>query len=319
MATFEQAEALIDNGDYSQALAILQELADNGDANAMLEIGLLYDRGQGVPESMEQAADWYRKAAEKGNPIAQCNLGAAYDYGYGVEKNPYEAIRWYEMASDQGDQHAYLNLISLLSGNDDLAPDINKAIYHICRKAKGLQTPLSRMQLNDLAVIARREVTLIERIEGNIIYLYESEAQEAARKCMQGKPDYTSSLIYLIDIIYLPETDERVLKENQTLWDQCKQRRVSTREDTRKIPCIEVRYGSRVYGRFGFLIEDYHETAKPEKPHRDNPLINEDIPVINKLRLIKVQLENLRKKYNDVFSNVSSFNRNLPVKHVLTI
>ena len=63
-----------------------------------------------------------------------------------------------------------------------------------------------------------------------------------------------------------------------------------------------------MYGRFGFLIEDYQEPAKIEKPRRANPLINNDAPAINKLRQIKAQLENLRRKYDEVFSNVSAFN-----------
>lgn len=255
METYEQAELLIENGNYTQALTILLQLADKGDAGAMLEIGLLYDWGRGVQQSSEQAAEWYRKAAEGGNADAQYNIGEAYEYGVGVEKDYKEAIKWYEKASDQGKQQAYFSLISLLSGKDeDLPPNIDKAIYHICRKDQGQQTPLARMQLNDLAVVARQEVTLFQRIEGNIIYLYESEAQEAARDCMQGRPGFKSSWICLMDIIYFPETDERILKENKVLWDQCKQRRVSTIEENRKIPCIEVQDGTRVYGRFGFLI-----------------------------------------------------------------
>lgn len=307
MATFEQAAQLVERELYDQALPILLQLADQGHTKAMLEIGLLYDKGRGVPQSTEFAVEWYRKAAETGDATAQLYMGIAYEDGEGVQQEINEAIRWYEIASNNGNREADVNLIRIYSGGFGVPLNVEKSIYYICRKDNGEQTLVSRMFLNDLAVVVEDDI-LQKEIKGNKIYLYESEAQEAARKCMEGKPNYTSSWIDLIDIIYLPETDTRIQKENKQLWSQCWQRRISTNMESRKIPCIEVRYGEEIFGRFGFLIEDYHTPVKPEKPYRRNPLINEAVPDINKLRLIKLQLENLKKKYDKEFTKISSFN-----------
>ena len=307
MATFEQAEQLVERGLYAQALPILQQLASQGHAKAMLEIGMLYGTGRGVPRSEVKAVEWFLKASENGSAAAQFNMGIAYEQGMGVAQDMNEAIRWYTKASENGSTKADVNLAYLYTGNGGVALNVEKAVYHICRNAKGRETMQSFSQLNDLKEAVQNEI-IAKNIEGNKLYLYESEALEAARKCMQGKPDYTSALTSLKDIIYLFETDERIFKENEVLWSQCWQRRDCTIEDTRKVPCIEVKYGSQVYGRFGFLIEDYQAPAQPEKPRRANPLMSNDASDINKLRQIKAQLENLRRKYDEVFSNVSPFN-----------
>ena len=54
------------------------ELANEGDACAQNNLGLMYQYGRGVEQSYEKAAGWYLKAAEQGYADAQCNLGYMY-------------------------------------------------------------------------------------------------------------------------------------------------------------------------------------------------------------------------------------------------
>ncbi len=46
-----------------------------------------------------QALAWYRKAAEQGNAKAQHNLGLMYGTGNGVPKDYVEAHKWYNLAA----------------------------------------------------------------------------------------------------------------------------------------------------------------------------------------------------------------------------
>ena len=41
--------------------------ADQGDAGAQVNLGVMYDHGKGVPQDYAQAAAWYRKAADQGD------------------------------------------------------------------------------------------------------------------------------------------------------------------------------------------------------------------------------------------------------------
>ncbi len=70
----------------------------------------MYDNGQGVPEDDAEAVRWYRLAADQGNATAQFNLGVMYDTGRGVPQDDAEAVRWYRLAADQGDADAQFNL-----------------------------------------------------------------------------------------------------------------------------------------------------------------------------------------------------------------
>jgi TPR repeat protein len=67
--------------DYAEAANWLRKAADQGDADAQYERGLLYSQGRGVTQNYAEAAKWYRKAAEQGNDPAQYELGLLYNGG----------------------------------------------------------------------------------------------------------------------------------------------------------------------------------------------------------------------------------------------
>jgi len=79
-----------------------RQLAEQGNADAQLRLGLMYANGKGVPENDAEAVKWYHKAAEQGNAIAQSRLGYMYEYGNGVARNVAEAVKWYRKAAEQG-------------------------------------------------------------------------------------------------------------------------------------------------------------------------------------------------------------------------
>lgn len=55
------------------------------------------------------AMDIYHSLAEQGDAAAQNNLGVMYEYGYGVLPDDSEAAKWYRKAADQGDSRAHKN------------------------------------------------------------------------------------------------------------------------------------------------------------------------------------------------------------------
>ncbi len=93
-------------GQYSAALQLWTPLADAGDVEAQLNIGFMYDAGQGVPTDPSSAVDWYRKSAERGYAAAQYNLGLMYADGRGVTQDQEQAHYWLAAAAGQGLQEA---------------------------------------------------------------------------------------------------------------------------------------------------------------------------------------------------------------------
>ncbi|MEE2862811.1 MAG: tetratricopeptide repeat protein [Gemmatimonadota bacterium] len=75
--------------------------AEEGDALAQLNLGVMYENGRGVPEDDVEAVRWFRLAAEQGNAFSQSNLGTKYLNGEGVPQDDAEAVRWWRLAAEQ--------------------------------------------------------------------------------------------------------------------------------------------------------------------------------------------------------------------------
>jgi TPR repeat protein len=106
----------------AESLKALRTRADQGDAKAQLNLGIMYDHGQGVARDHAEAARWFRKAADQGDAQAQNNLGLMYGLGVlydldvkdatfqWVTEDHAEAARWFRNAADQGLAAAQANL-----------------------------------------------------------------------------------------------------------------------------------------------------------------------------------------------------------------
>ena len=93
-------------GDYATALRLWRPLAERGDVNAQLYVGLSYAHGRGVPIDDATAALWYRMAAERGNAEAQVDLGVAYESGRGVTRDLAKSVELYRRACQGGVEQA---------------------------------------------------------------------------------------------------------------------------------------------------------------------------------------------------------------------
>jgi uncharacterized protein len=106
----EDGVAASNRGDHVTALRLLRPLADQGDAEAQFNLGLMYSLGRGVMQDKAEAARWLLKAAEQNHGDAQGSLGFCYDNGEGVPQNYAEAMKWYRKAADRGNADAQYNL-----------------------------------------------------------------------------------------------------------------------------------------------------------------------------------------------------------------
>jgi hypothetical protein len=107
---FEDASDAAERRDYATALRLWRSLADHGEVDAQYNLGVMYDKGQGVTRDYAVAVSWFRKAADQGFAPAQLSLGVMYENGLGVPQDFTTAARWYRRAADQGDTAAQLNL-----------------------------------------------------------------------------------------------------------------------------------------------------------------------------------------------------------------
>lgn len=112
-----------EKGDYAVALKEFKKSAEQGNANAQFNLGLMYSEGRGVPKDDSQAFVWYTKAAEQGDASAQYNLGVMYHEGQGVPQDYAKAMSWYLKAVEQGHVSAQNNLGNMYAKGEGVPQD----------------------------------------------------------------------------------------------------------------------------------------------------------------------------------------------------
>ena len=83
---------------YVLAGQIFLPLAEERDARAQTYLGVMYLRGQGVPQNFAVAAYWLQLASSAGVPTAQYFFGLMYDKGQGVPQDFVRAQAWLNLA-----------------------------------------------------------------------------------------------------------------------------------------------------------------------------------------------------------------------------
>ena len=66
----------------------------------------MYYNGQGVLQNYKEAFKWYRLAADQGDAVAQFNLGVMYYNGQGVTQNYVYAHMWANISAFNGGKDA---------------------------------------------------------------------------------------------------------------------------------------------------------------------------------------------------------------------
>ena len=87
-------------------MAWIRKAAEQGDATAQGQLGIMYEDGKGVAQDDKQAVAWFRKAAEQGDANAQGLLGVLYSLGRGVAQDDKLAYVWSSVSAANGDVEA---------------------------------------------------------------------------------------------------------------------------------------------------------------------------------------------------------------------
>jgi uncharacterized protein len=111
------------DNNFDEAFAWCQRAAYSNLAWAQYNLGLMYRKGEGVPQSDTEAAHWYRVAATQNFPEAQQKLADLYYFGHGVPRSFPQAAAWYRKAADLGDAEAQFQLGYLYSVGQGVDPD----------------------------------------------------------------------------------------------------------------------------------------------------------------------------------------------------
>ena len=104
------AYCTLEQKDYAEGLEWNRKAAGQGNAAAMLRIGLFYHEGWAVNINYDSCLKWYSKAAELGNAAAIRNIGGMFKVGHSVNQDYEEALKWYLRAAEKNDAIAIKNI-----------------------------------------------------------------------------------------------------------------------------------------------------------------------------------------------------------------
>jgi TPR repeat protein len=166
--------AVYQHGRYATAMRMARPLAAAGDARAQSMLGLLYYRGQGVPQDHGEASRWFRRAADQDDIAAQFHLGIMFAKGQGVPQDKAQAAKWFGRAADLGDAQAQYNLGLFYARGEAGEPDNISA--HMWFNLAAARFPPS--DTDDRSAAARNRDLVTKKMTPDQI----AEAQRRARE-----------------------------------------------------------------------------------------------------------------------------------------
>ena len=84
----------------------MMELAEQGNSEAQLNLGITYYKGREVTKDHKKAIYWLTKSAEQGHPDAQVFTGMMYANGHGVNQDYTTACMWFNISTFSVDPKA---------------------------------------------------------------------------------------------------------------------------------------------------------------------------------------------------------------------
>ena len=122
--------------DTARGIKLLEGIAAEGDVDAMTNLAVMYNVGNGVRQDYAKAAHWYQRAAALGDPKAKTNLGLLYVAGNGVPKNRQKAMSLFLDAATQDYPPALINAGTSMYVGDGVPKDVVKGRKYIERSAE---------------------------------------------------------------------------------------------------------------------------------------------------------------------------------------
>lgn len=132
-------------------LGAIKKLAEQGDPEAQMKLGVMLSSGVGVSQDTAEGLKWYQKSAGQGYAPGQWNLAFVYIRGELVTQDFKKAFDLLQSAADAGFDNAQYDLgMMYLQGLAVPAPDQDKAEVWF-RRAAALGNRDAKKILKDLA------------------------------------------------------------------------------------------------------------------------------------------------------------------------
>lgn len=175
--------------DGMKALALFELSAKQNYSDAQFELAVIYSEGKLVKQDMRKAYSLTHKAAKKGLASAQFNLAVMHANGTGVDQDDFKASRWYQSAADQNYALAQYNLALLYSEGKGVEKSTEMSLVWNTIAAWNGSSDANKSRIIDERTLASPEVIEIALEKANSIYR-QILKQEKLKAQMAQKNDF---------------------------------------------------------------------------------------------------------------------------------
>jgi S1-C subfamily serine protease len=171
----------------------------------------MYEKGRGVSQDYKSALKWYRLAAEQGDADAQYNLGVMYGTGQGVIQDNVYAHMWWNIAASSGDKDAIGNrdIIAKRMTPSQLAKAQDLARNFVPRNTTQTTPPEKSSPKSDEIVSASSGSGFAVSSNGHVITNY-----HVIEGCQNVKIHHNGKSIPANVVTFDPQNDLALLKGN---------------------------------------------------------------------------------------------------------
>ncbi len=131
-----QSKELLKQEKFKEAIPILIEAAELGNAESQYNLGVCYQFGYGTIQNDTIATSWYLKSAEQGWTDGEYKMSYAYIKGTGIEKNEKKAFDYTLKCAKKNDVECIFNLISCYTDGIGTEKDSVKVLEWAIELAK---------------------------------------------------------------------------------------------------------------------------------------------------------------------------------------
>ena len=201
---------------YEEAFAIFKEEAEKGNASAMYNLSICYEKGQGTAADPKMAFCWVQKAANAGYSLAMNNLAVYYVNGVGTDPDQAEAFRWMKAAAESGYSGSYYALASKYFNGSGTPPDDAQALFWF---RKAAENPGKHQQ------DAQQLVQKLQAPSGSPdrtalgLQYYQAERYEDAVAVLKEEAESgVANAMYNLSVCYLQGKGTAVDQEKSLYW-----------------------------------------------------------------------------------------------------
>jgi TPR repeat protein len=182
-AMYQLGRAYAANKQPTEAISAYRKAADKGSTSAMVELGVMFGTGAGVPKDEAQARKLFERAAEAGNPRGITNLAAISGTG-GASADPAKSRAMLMRAAEKNSAEAQYQL-GLMFADGVGGPQDDVAARSLFEKAAAQDHPGALERMGEFAHSGRggpQDSTAAKAYYERAVALGNEDAKDALKR-----------------------------------------------------------------------------------------------------------------------------------------